>query len=222
MKGPGYIAVQAGTGYTHDQVRANRNTPTILREVLQRVASNLQERLVFLTPETRILKKVGSERENSSMFPPEYLSEHVWIRLLPKAIETITSTVLGPKTPIGWQYLSPGGLATTDIYSKEQLNELREHLMFPAEQQLSISNNVARTMQGRQKLENGLSITNLLSEETLDKIAKSTTERVWNGFISFGPVFAGLFGIFVIFKIIQIIIDTIIRCYILHSVYDYG
>lgn len=119
----------------------------------------------FLTSKTRILKRIGCE-ECNAVFPPEFLSEHGRMRLLPKAIDTNTPTVLNPETPVSWQYLF-----------SSQLNELREHLMFPAKQQ-SISNNAARTMLGRQQLDNGLSIINLLSEEALDRIAKSTSEKI--------------------------------------------
>jgi len=48
---------------------------------------------------------------------------------------------------------------------------------------------------------------------------KSTTSRVWKGFINFGLATAGVMGIFIIIRVIKLIIDTAIHGYVLHTVY---
>ena len=63
---------------------------------------------------------------------------------------------------------------------------------------------------------------NLLVEQTLQKIAENTTKRIWNGFIKFGSVSAGLMGIYVAWRIIKTIINTILNGIALHKVYGWS
>jgi len=65
-------------------------------------------------------------------------------------------------------------------------------------------------------------MTNLLDEETLDKIAESAGERIWKAFTSFGSVSAGVIGIVLIFRFIKLIVDTLIHGYALHSIYGWS
>ena len=91
--------------------------------------------------------------------------------------------------------------------------------MFPVEQ-AAIINGLAQGASGRDYATGTLQLHNLLDEETLEKIADSTTQWIWNGFIKFGSVSAGLTGVYIIWRIIKTIINTILNGIALHKVYS--
>ena len=79
---------------------------------------------------------------------------------------------------------------------------------------------MAQGASGRDYATGTLQIHNLLDEETLEKIANSTTLRIWNGFIKFGSVSAALMGIYITWRIIKTI-NTILNDIAVHKVYGW-
>ncbi|KYQ60097.1 hypothetical protein ALC60_00859 [Trachymyrmex zeteki] len=83
-------------------------------------------------------------------------------------------------------------------------------------------NTLARGVLGGSIQPGTVSITNLLDEDSLNRIAESAGARLWAGFITFGSASAGILAIFIIIRIIKLIIDTIIHGYALHSMYGWS
>jgi len=90
--------------------------------------------------------------------------------------------------------------------------------MFPAEKS-AILNTVAQGFTGQMINDDSVSLQNLLDEDALNKIYTNTASRIWNGLITFGSATAGVFGIFIIIRIVKLIFDTLIHGYALHSAY---
>jgi len=90
--------------------------------------------------------------------------------------------------------------------------------MVPADKPALI-NAVARGLTGHTMNTEGISVYNLLDENSLNKILESTASRIWKGFMNFGSATAGLVGIFMIIRIVKLVIDTVIHGYALHTVY---
>ncbi|XP_076384513.1 uncharacterized protein LOC143263387 [Megalopta genalis] len=178
-------------------------------------------RTMFLTPKTRILSNHGTQRDCSHVLPVMYEIDQSWHKLLPRPTETVPPQVLQPlKEPI-WRYINPLNLATSGIYTQKDLNNLRDHIMFPAEK-AAIINSMARTMTGKNIPSGTLSLMDMINEDTLNQIAENAATKFWNGFLRFGSVSAGLIGIFIIFRIFKTIVDTIIQGYQIHSTYGCG
>ena len=115
--------------------------------------------------------------------------------------------------------MDPQNLANGGIYSAEDVEKLKEHIMFPVEK-AAIIDGLAQEASGRDYATGTLQIHNLLDEETLEKIANSTTQRIWNGLIKFGSVSTGLMGI--TWSIIKTIINTILNGIALHKTYGWS
>lgn len=79
---------------------------------------------------------------------------------------------LKPHTALRWKYLPAGNLARSGTYSEQDLENLREHIIFPAEKPAMI-NNVIQGMIGKQQLGEGMSTYNLMDENTLNKITNN-------------------------------------------------
>lgn len=74
-----------------------------------------------------------------------------------------------PLTKLSWKYLAPKSLVTSGIYSQQDLDELRDHIMFPAEKS-AVLHTIARDFTGQAIQSNTVSLQNLLDENSLNKI----------------------------------------------------
>jgi len=90
--------------------------------------------------------------------------------------------------------------------------------MFPAEKP-ALLNTMARRISGHTIHDGTVSMYNLLDKASLQKIAESTASRLWKGFVTFGSAIAGVFGIFIVIRVIKLVIDTAIHGYALHTAY---
>ncbi|KAL2735742.1 116 kDa U5 small nuclear ribonucleoprotein component [Vespula squamosa] len=61
-----------------------------------------------------------------------------------------------------------------------------------------------------------------MDEDSPDKIAVSTGERLWGAFIIFGSASADILAILIIFRFIKYIVETLLRGYPLHGIYGWG
>lgn len=140
---------------------------------------------------------------------------------MPKPIESVAPPTIQPLTKPKWKYVSPKSLATSGIYTSEDLERLRDHIMFPMEKP-SMLNTIARGAMGQQIPAGSLSMLNLFDEKSLDKIAESAGIRLWRGFMTFGSASAGVHAIFMITRLVKLIMDTIIHGNALHSIYGWS
>lgn len=219
MKGPGYMAVTAG-----EAIHIVKCIPVdvLLRktkECFTELPVTARNTSLFITPKSRILIKHGTIRECSYELPTLYHIEDTWIQFIPEPqVRRIPLQQLRPMTSLTWEYLTPGPLAVSGIYSQEDLEKLRDHIMFPAEKP-ALLNTMARGMTGHSFQDGSVSMYNLLDEASLRKIAENTANKVWEGFVTFGSATAGIFGILIVVRLIKVAIDTIIHGYALHSAY---
>ena len=194
---PGHLAIPSG-----EVVHIVKCIPTTCQtrrttECCNELPVTYKNESYFLTPRNRILIKKGTKRECSSILPTMNKIHGIWYRLLPNPIDSVPPLPLQPIAQSKWQYVDPQNLANGGIYSSEDIEKLKQHMMFPVEK-AAIINELAQGASGRDYATGTLQIHNLLDEETLEKIANSTTQRIWNGFIKFGSVSAGLMGIYII------------------------
>lgn len=138
---------------------------------------------------------------------------------MPRPVETTAPPIIQPLAKPQWKYVSPAHLATSGIYSPEDLDRLPDHIMFPVEKP-ALMNSIAQAAMGRLVPQGSIPLYNLMDEDTLEKIATSTISR--NGFITFGSASAGALAILLLFRLLKLIIDSIIRGYALHSVYGWS
>jgi len=219
MKGPGYMAVTAGEAVHIVKCIPVEAMARKTEKCYTELPVTVRNSTFFLTPKSRIITELGNERECSMELPTLYRIEDTWIQLTPTIqVRQVSPEQFKPMASLTWKYLTPGPLAVSGIYSEVDLKKLRDHIMFPAEKP-ALLNTVARGLTGHSVNTDGISVYNLLNEESLNKIVESTASRIWRGFVNFGSATAGLVGIFMIIRIIKLLIDTIIHGYALHTVY---
>ncbi|KYN01911.1 hypothetical protein ALC62_07286 [Cyphomyrmex costatus] len=221
MKGSGYMALIAG-----EVAHLMKCIPI---EVIRRSTQNCYLELpvtfnnqsVFLTPKTRVITKAGTIVDCNPLMPVMYSMQGGWISLTPLPAAVTPPQILEPLSQPEWHYTDTEYLASSGIYSESDLARLREHIMFPVEQP-TMMKNFAKAAAGYRVPLDGLSINNLLDEDALNRIAGTTAERLWGGFLKFGTATAGFIGVWLIIKGIKIVADTVIHGYALHSVYGWS
>lgn len=219
MKKSGYMAVTAGEAIHVIQCIPVEVDPRRTKECFAELPITIRNSSLFLTPKSRIVTKYGTERECSYDLPTLYRIDHTWVRLTPEPhVQQVPPQPLKPLTKMTWNYLTPGPLASSGIYSQKDIEKLREHIMFSAEKP-AVLNSLARGVTGYRNGPNSASMYNLLNEEALEKIAEGTARKIWNGFVVFGSATAGIMGVFIIIRFIKLVIDTAIHGYTLHTVY---
>lgn len=174
----------------------------------------------YLTPQTHILLRQGTRITCNKLAPAMYFLGDSWYRFTPKPIESLPSIIMKPMTKPTWKYINPGSLATTGIYTENDLEQLRDHILFLAER-LALLNTVARGMMGQPASVNGGSFSILLDEAAIEKIAISAWEKFWNKFLIFGNISAGIIGTYMSVRIIKLLLDTCVHGYALHTVYGW-
>lgn len=190
MKSPGYTAITSG-----EVIHLIKCIPVECRirhieTCFNELPVTYQNKSLFLQSRSRILTKTGTPRDCNELLPVMFKVLNTWYRLTPRPSETIAAPIIQPLTKPAWKYVSPASLATSGIYSDEDIDRLRDHIMFPMEKP-SMLNTIARGAMGRKIPAGSLSITNLLDEESLNKIAESAGARIWKSFVTFGSASAG-------------------------------
>jgi len=221
MKSPGYTAITSGEViHLIKCVPVDcriRHTETCYNEL----PVTYQNKSLFLQPRSKILTKTGTPRDCNELLPVMYKILNTWYKLSPKPSETIAPPTIQPLTKPAWKYVSPASLATSGIYSDEDIDRLKDHIMFPMEKP-SMLNTIARGAMRQEIPAGSLSLANLLDEESLNQIAESAGARLWKTFVTFGSASAGVLAIFMIMKFVKLIIDTLVHGYALHSIYGWS
>lgn len=174
---------------------------------------------LFMIPKSHIVIKHSTLRDCNPLLPVLYNIEGTWLQFNPTPSMANPPHEKKPLTKLSWKYLLPKSLATSGIYSQQDLDDLKDHIMFPAEKS-AVLHTIVRGFTGQIIQSDTVSLRNLLDENSLNKIYNNTLAKVWNGFTTFGAATACIFSIFIIIKIIKIIFDTLIHGYALHAAYD--
>lgn len=144
-----------------------------------------------------------------------------WYKILPRPTEAIPPATIKPSTTPTWKYTNPADLATSGIYTEEDLRDLREQIMFPVERS-ALLNDLAREIHGHPVADDEGTIGKLLNEDAVSKIVQSTWNRLWTKFMTFGTVSAGLIAILMLLQFVKIVVDILLRGYTLHSIFGWA
>ncbi|KAL6418204.1 hypothetical protein ACFW04_012275 [Cataglyphis niger] len=220
MKSPGYMAITAG-----EVVHIIKCVPILCKIRQMEVCYNELpvshgNTSYFLSPRSRILMKTGTTRDCSELLPTMYRIDDTWFRITPRPVEALPPPIIQPLTKPKWKYVSPSNLATSGIYSTEDLDRLRNHIMFPVEKPAML-NTIAQGAMGHAIPHGSVSLYNLMDEKSLEKIAENGGTRLWHGFITFGSANAGVLAIILLVRLAKLVIDSIIRGHAFHSVYGW-
>jgi len=105
-----------------------------------------------------------------------YFLNDGWYRLTPIPELSLPPTTMKPMTKPSWHYNDPGSLEASGIYTNTELENLREHIMFPAEKN-EILNTMARGTKGEPTISQGISLSHLFRMKILYRKSPKTHGR---------------------------------------------
>lgn len=224
MKRPGYMAIPAA-----EVIHLIKciSTEVRIRQVEEYIYSykelpiTHQNKSCFLLPKTRIITREGTLRDCNKFLPNMYNLHGIWYRVIPKLVESIPPPMKLPLTRPKWKYIDPEHLGTSGIYSNDDLNKLQAHIIEPVKKP-AILDTLAKGISGKNIPAGKISLYNLMDEDSLEKIAMSTGERLWGAFVTFGSVSAEIHTIFIILRTIKYMADTLLHDFALHGIYGWS
>nr|QMP82321.1 glycoprotein [Coleopteran chu-related virus OKIAV151] len=220
--GPGYTATRVG-----EIMYLTKCTPVVVQyrkteKCYHELPILFRNQTGFLSPKSRLIQKHGQEVTCNSIFPPVYRLLGRWYRVHKGDISEVTSPeTLKPQSGLTWNYYSPSALARSGIYSQDELDRLKEHIMNGPERE-AIASILTRGYTGSNPDHQGGSLANLLDENEVEKFGERIWSRIWGSFMSFGAAMSGLVGLFMTLRILKWIIDTIIHGRALYELYGFS
>lgn len=175
------------------------------------------ERL-FMLPHTHILVKTAQQIDCA--LAPMFIINNQWIQSHPQITTAVPPEVMSAEKKYSRKYVTPQIFAMGEIHSTEDLNTLREHMMFPNKKP-AVLQTIARTASGRDTMSQGININSLIDENTIREKLNKAPGKVF-GFFNFIETFSvTVFGAWVVVRGIKFIIDTLVHGYALHTVYGW-
>ena len=201
MRSPGYMAVLGG-----ETIYIIKCVAVVVKlresdECYSELPVSKDNKSYFLTPRTRILKQNGIQINCNSILPSTYEIDGVWYRFMPKPTETKNPHQMNPNHKYTWEYKSIGNLATSGIYTQEDLDKLRQAVMFPSDRP-AILNILARKASGQTTNLNAISLSNLLDKKILEAYADNAWNRFKAKYTNYGIFSAGIIMTLLIIKCI--------------------
>lgn len=221
MKKPGYMSVKAG-----EVIYIIKCLPVNLR--LRRTEDCYEELPVFrgndsyfLTPRTRILKRIEIQVTCNPILPVMYEVDGVWYKFLPISTEAKAPNQIKPNDKPSWDYKSIGNLATSGIYSQQEIDQLKNEVMFPADRP-AILNILARKMNGMNTNMNSISLGSIMDPAYVERVVHHTWDKFWKNYTKYGTYSAGIIMTLLIYKFVKIFLSTVCNMFALHSVYGWS
>jgi len=101
----------------------------------------------IISPRNHILKEKGKEIPCSPFFYPLFKISSFWYQFTPKPVEPSPPNIMFITSRSSWVYKSTRNLIWSGIYTFDDLDYLREHIMFPSEKK-AIVNIAAKVSHG--------------------------------------------------------------------------
>lgn len=219
MKKPGYIAKLAGEVVHLIKCIPKEVKLLHLQECYNELPVTTKNETWFLTPKTRILIRKGTRINCNSITPSYYKINNDWIKLTPTPTKAIPPNTIHPNTNIAWTYKTMESLATSGVYTQNELDKLQQNLMFPLERS-AVLNTVAREIIGEQDTSENLGL--IFTEATLKHIAENTWMMIWQKLTACGSISSVIIMIMIGLHLLKLAVDTIIRGYTLHAMYGWS
>lgn len=221
MQKPGFLAVPAGEGLHIIQC-----IPRIVQirrtdECYQELPIILNNRTAFIKPRTHIITEIGTRKKCNDLLPTLFRINNKWYKIMPRPIESLPPQTMEPFVKPTWEYVEPQNIATSGIYTSQEIEELKNHIMFPVEKHAALES-LAQGITGNQYSPGSISITNLLTEKELKTLTKSLATKLWEKFALMGNITSGAIGAYLVFRLIKTTINIILNGISLHKVYGWS
>lgn len=220
MKQPGYLAMVAGEVVHLIKCIAIDVKLKHTSNCFDQLPVTVKNETWYMAPKTHILSRKAKQLDCNSIVPPYYKINNDWFKFLPSPTNAIKPNVFNPNTKIEWKYEDIRALATSGIYSQDDLQKLQQQIMFPMEKS-ALLNTIARQMAGVSDIQSQ-GIENMFTEQTLWNLFIKGIYGFWEYLKEGGSVSSVLILLIIIWQFLKITIDTLLRGLMLHRIYGFS
>ncbi|XP_063994294.1 uncharacterized protein LOC135171596 [Diachasmimorpha longicaudata] len=218
MKGPGYHAI--ATGELVSIIKCTP-VPVTLRKTencFLEIPVFYNNETYFLTGISRMLVRRGTTIDCHSAIPTVFFIDGNWYTFNPDILKAPRPLIFNPTKSVQWEYERIENLATSGIYSADDMEKLRDRLLTKAETAAVVSNMV-RAANGDELPAGTISIKHLLNREMLEEMTESAVSRAWDKIKTFGNIVSVVIGVVTLIQMIIGLVNVIIHGYTLHDVF---
>lgn len=172
-EGPGYFALKSGEIVYLSKCKPVEVEITNSEVCFQELPVNYKNKTQYMAPKTYTLQKYGTQIDCSFILPSAYFMEGLWMSNPENSKLQQTPQILKPDTQWSWTYEGPKNLMNTGLYSKDAMNKLQRHLLFPQEVDAA-QNNMARETMGYNTIDQGLRLRPIIDEAMISKLVEDT------------------------------------------------
>lgn len=218
---PGYTGVVAGEVIYVVQCDPVEVSVRRTSQCFNELPVTYNNKSMFMTPRSHLLMSVGTELICNELAKPMFQIENSWVTLSPQPQIANNPIRLSPLQPGIWKNNKLEHLASAGIYTSEDLDRMRESLMFHGESAatlVTISSLVRVTTTDLQ----GLHMKSLIDEEMFESLYRKTIDRVWGWFNWVGEFSTTVLGIYVVVRILKFLLDTIVHGHILYNAFGFS
>lgn len=173
-----------------------------------------------MTHQTHIIKQIGTEIVYSQLTHAYYQVGEKWFKILLQPTETNPLQILLPSITLSWTYTDDKFLATNGIYSRKDIIQLKDRIMFPIEKP-ALVNNIVREMSGY-NLQKQVISAQILKDQSVSKLANRIWDHIMFKFLLFGTASAAVIGFIMVIHLIKIRFNLIVRGYTLYIVFGWS
>lgn len=165
---------------------------------------------------THIIQSHAEEIECNLVTPPLYQIDGQWIGLIPHPViaDPPRRIEVEPEKRLKFTSIQP--ISSSGVYTVEEINKAQRSLTFGIERS-AVENIIARRVAGLEVNNQGYSTLNIFDKGDLDKLARSTLEKVWGWFTDIGIFFSGIMGFYIVCRGIKYVIGVFINGFHLYK-----
>lgn len=180
-----------------------------------------QNHTLFMKPRSRILVNYGTEIACNPLAPPLFVVNGKWIQLHSTPHEVPSPVTLHADPTRIWAAARLTNLASTGLYTTQQMEEYHRKLLFPLEQP-AINQVIAYHAGGVDIGSQNVDLTSLFNQDIIRKYQESLFEKMYGWVWEISMQFAGFFGFLSILMIIKYIVNMIINGTFLYKMFGGG
>lgn len=213
---PGYTGVVAGEVIYVVQYNPVEVSVRRVSQCFNELPVTYNNKSMFMTPRSHLLMSVGTELICNELAKPMFQIENSWVTLYPQPQIASSPIRLSPLQPGVWKNNKLAG-----IYTSEDLDKMRESLMFHGESAATLVT-ISSLVRGTTSDLQGLHVKSLIDEEMFEFLHRKTIDRVWGWFNWVGEFSTTVLGIYVVVRIAKFLLDTIVHGHILYNAFGFS
>jgi len=218
MNKPGFTALPAGEVMYLVQCQAVQVRKVKTEKCFNELPITYNNKTYFMTPRSHLIQDKGSEVQCSDITPSHFKIDGSWFSFSPSSHQATKPNNLIPKSNDEWQYIQPVNLATSGIYTQDDLNTLRKQLMFPLDKGATLSA-VAGSLSGQGSDLSEYDVKGLSSESVISSMVDRYLTKATGIFSWLGSSFSVCIGLYFTFKLVKFLFDTGIHGWALYKTY---